>query len=69
MQYQTQRMKEMKEVEFNYKIDGVTERAKINVYEEGNEEYLKVIREFQNYLETFEIWDNANAPHIIYQNF
>jgi len=69
MQYQTQRMKEMKEVEFKYKIDGVTERAKINVYEEGNEEYLKVIKEFQNYLETFEIWDNTNAPHIIYQNF
>jgi hypothetical protein len=28
-----------------------------------------MIKEFQHYLETFEVWDNANAACIVYQNF
>jgi len=28
-----------------------------------------MIKEFQHYLETFEVWDNANAARIVYQNF
>jgi hypothetical protein len=70
MQYQIRKTKETKEVEFKCEIDGVMERTKINVYEDGNdEEYLNMIKDFQNYLETFEIWANANAARIVYRNF
>jgi len=70
MQYQIRKMKETKEVEFKYEIDGVTERTKISIYEDGNDkEFLKMIKELQHYLETFEVWDNANAARIINQNF
>jgi hypothetical protein len=70
MQYQIRKTKETKEVEFKYEIDGVTERTKISIYEDGNdEEYLKMIKEFQHYLEMFKVWDNANAAHIVYRNF
>ena len=57
-------------MEFKYEIDGITERTKINIYKDGNdEEYLKMTKEFQNYLETFEIWENENAARIVYRNF
>jgi hypothetical protein len=70
MKYQPQNSKDSGSVEFKYEIDGVTERTKINVYEDRNdEEYLKMVKEFQNYLETFEIWENENAARIIYCNF
>jgi len=70
MQYQIRKTKETKEVEFKYEIDGVTERTKISIFEDGNdEEYLKMIKEFQHYLETFEVWNNANAARIVYRNF
>jgi CRISPR/Cas system CSM-associated protein Csm3 (group 7 of RAMP superfamily) len=57
-------------VEFKYEIDGIMERTKINIYEDRNdEEYLRMIMEFQNYLETFEIWENKNVAWIVYRNF
>jgi hypothetical protein len=41
----------------------------MNVYEDGNvEEYLKLIKEFQNYIETYGIWDEENAARTIYRN-
>ena len=70
MKYQVQKSKDASSVEFKYEIDGIMERTKINIYEDGNdEEYLRMIKEFQNYLETFEIWDNENAARIVYRNF
>jgi len=70
MKYQIRSSKDTGSVEFKYEIDGMTERTKINIYEDGNdEEYLKMTKEFQNYLETFEIWENENAARIVYRNF
>ena len=70
MMYQIQNSKDASSVEFKYEIDGIMERTKINIYEDGNdEEYLRMIKEFQNYLETFEIWENENAARIVYRNF
>jgi hypothetical protein len=58
MRYQTQSSKETSTVEFKYEIDGNTEKTKLNVYEDGNdEEFLKMIKEFQNYVETYGIWN------------
>jgi hypothetical protein len=70
MKYQIQKSKDASSVEFKYEIDGIMERTKINIYEDGNdEEYLRMIKEFQNDLETFEIWENKNAAQIVYHNF
>jgi hypothetical protein len=42
----------------------------MSVYEDDNdEEYLKLIKGFQNYIETYRIWDEENAAHTIYRNF
>jgi hypothetical protein len=69
MKYQIRNLKDAGSVEFKYEIDGITERTKINIYEDGNdEEYLKMTKEFQNSLETFEIWENENAAHIVHRN-
>jgi hypothetical protein len=72
MQYQTRSSKETSSVEFKYEIDGNTEKTKLNVYKDGNDEdFLKLIKEFQNYVETYEIWnqENANAANTVYRNF
>jgi len=56
MRYQIQKGKETNSVEFKYNVDGSVEQTKINIYEDGNdEEYLKLIKEFQNYVETYGI--------------
>jgi hypothetical protein len=71
MRYQPPRSsKDAGSVEFKHEIDGMAEKTKINVYEDGtDEQYLKMIKEFQNYLQTFEIWENENAGRIVYRNF
>ncbi len=57
MQYQPPRSsKDAGSVEFKHEIDGIAEKTKINIYEDGtDEQYLKMVKEFQNYLQTFEI--------------
>jgi hypothetical protein len=70
MRYQIQKSKETNSVEFKYNVDGSVEKTKMNFYEDGNdEEYLKLIKEFQNYIETYGIWDEENAARTIYRNF
>lgn len=57
-------------VEFKYELDGAMEKTKVNINGDGSdEEYLKMIKEFSNYLETFEMWEKKYAARIIYQNF
>jgi len=42
----------------------------MSIYEDGNDEaYLKLIKEFQNYVETYGIWDEENTARTIYRNF
>jgi hypothetical protein len=70
MQYQVRKTKETSSVEFKYNVDGSVEKTKMNVYEDGNdEEYLRLIKEFQNYIDTYGIWDEENAARTIYRNF
>jgi hypothetical protein len=70
MRYQVRKTKETSSVEFKYNVDGSVEKTKMNVYEDGNdEEYLKLIKEFQNYIDTYGIWDEENAARTIYRNF
>jgi len=70
MRYQIQKSKETNSVEFKSNVDGSVEKTKMNVYKDGNdEEYLKLIKEFQNYIETYGIWDEENAARTIYRNF
>ncbi|MFN9979187.1 MAG: hypothetical protein ACK53Y_04700, partial [bacterium] len=70
MRYQVRKTKETSSVEFKYNVDGSVEKTKMNVYEDGNdEEYLRLIKEFQNYIDTYGIWDEENAARTIYRNF
>jgi hypothetical protein len=70
MRCQIKKSKETNSVEFKYNVDGSVEKTKMNVYEDGkDEEYLKLIKEFQNYIETYGIWDEENAARTIYRNF
>jgi hypothetical protein len=51
-------------------MDGSVDKTKLNVYEDGtDEEFLKLIKEFQNYVDTYEIWNDKHAAHTVYKNF
>jgi hypothetical protein len=62
MRYQARNSKETCSVEFKYTIDGTVEKTSMNMYEDSNdEEFLKLIKEFQNYVSTYSIWEEENA--------
>ena len=45
---------------------------KLHIYENGSdEEFLKLVKEFNNYVQTYNIWNaqNQNAAHTVYKNF
>jgi len=70
MCYQVQNTKETNSVKFKYTVDGTVEKTKLSVYEDGsNESFLKMIKEFLNCVDTYELWEDANATRTIYRNF
>jgi hypothetical protein len=67
MKYQIRNSKETETVELKYTdIDGQVDKTKLHIYENGSdEELLKLIKEFKNYVDTYDIWNarNQNAVH------
>jgi hypothetical protein len=63
--------KEVNAVELKYTgIDGSVDKTKLNIFEDGNDkEFLKLVKEFQNYIDTYEIWNDEHAAYIVYKNF
>jgi phage-related protein len=54
-------------VELKNTVDGKVEKTKLSIYEDGsNEVYLKMIKEFQNYVDTYSIWNEDNAGRTVY---
>jgi hypothetical protein len=42
----------------------------LSIYEDGSDEaYLKMIKVFRNYVNTYSIWDEENAARTVYHNF
>ena len=71
MKYQIQKAKEANMVELKYTgIDGTVDKTKLNIFEDGNDkEFLKLVKEFQNYIDTYEIWSDEHAAYIVYKIF
>jgi hypothetical protein len=71
MRYRIRNSKDANSVELKYTdMDGSVDKTKLNVYEDGSdEEFLKLIKEFNNYVDTYDIWDDEHAAHTIYKNF
>jgi hypothetical protein len=70
MWYQAQNSKETNSVEFKFTVDGTVEMTKLSIYEDGSDEaILKMIKEFQNYIETYNLWDEDNAARTVCRNF
>jgi hypothetical protein len=71
MRYQIRNSKETSTVELKYTdLDGAVDKTKLNIYEDGSdEEFLKLIKEFQNYVDTYDIWEDEHAAHSVYKNF
>jgi hypothetical protein len=60
----------MASVEFKYNVDGAVKKTKLSVYEDGRDEsFLKLIKEFQNYVDTYELWEVDNAACTVYRTF
>jgi len=70
MRYQVSNSKETNSVELKNTVDGIVEKTKLSIYEDGSDEaYLKMIKEFRNYVNTYSIWDEENAARTVYCNF
>jgi hypothetical protein len=70
MRYQVSNSKETNSVELKNTVDGIVEKTKLSIYEDGSDETcLKMIKEFQNYVNTYNIRDEENAARAFYHNF
>jgi hypothetical protein len=71
MKYQIRKAKEANTVELKYTvIDRTVDKTRLNIFEDGNdEEYLKLIRVFQNHVTTYEFWNDEHAAYTVYKNF
>ena len=70
MRYQVSNSKETNSVELKNTVDRIVEKMKLLIYEDGsNKAYLKMIKEFQNYVNTYSIWEEENAARTVYCNF
>jgi len=70
MKYQVSNSKEANSVELKNTVYGIVEKTKLSIYEDGSDEaYLKMIKEFKNYVSTYNIWDEENAARTVYSNF
>jgi hypothetical protein len=70
MRCQIQHLKKTNSVKFKFTVDGTVEKMKLSVYKDGSDEaFLKMMKEFLNYVETHGIWDEENAARTVYRNF
>jgi hypothetical protein len=71
MRYQVSNSKDPNTVELKYtERDGAVDKTKLNIFEDGSdEEFLKLVKEFQNHVDTYRIWEDEHAAHSIYKNF
>jgi hypothetical protein len=71
MKYEIQNSKETDTIELKYTDrNGSVDKTKFRIYEDGwDEEFLKLINSFTNYLDTYEIWGDEHAAHTIYKIF
>ncbi len=69
MQYNIQNSKETDTIELKYTHwDRAVNKTKFHIYGDGSdEEFLKLIREFTNHVDTSEIWGDYHAAHTIYK--
>jgi hypothetical protein len=71
MRYQISNSKDTNTVELKYPDrDGAVDKTKLNIFEDGSdEEFLKLVKEFQNHVDTYRIWEDEHAAHSVYKNF
>jgi hypothetical protein len=70
MRYESKQMKTLETIELKLEINETVEKVKLVIFEDGNDEqFLKLIKEFRNMLETYELWNQENGVKATYRNF
>lgn len=71
MRYQVSNSKDPNTVELKYaNRDGAVDKTKLNIFKDGSdEEFLKLVKEFGNHVDTYRIWEDEHAAQSIYKNF
>jgi hypothetical protein len=70
MRYQTHTFKDTNVFQLKYDIDGTVEKTTLTVYEDRSDEaFLKMFKKFQNYVNTYKIWNEENAARTVYRHF
>jgi hypothetical protein len=74
LKYETRKSKDPPTVELKYTVDNRTIKENMVVFEDGTpEEMLKLVREFQNLVDTYDLWHIAptvaRSAVIVYSDF
>ncbi len=70
MQYGTKSTKTSEIIELKLDIDERSEKVKLPVFEDGSDEqFLKLVKEFKNMTDTYELWEQDNGARTVYRSF
>jgi hypothetical protein len=70
LKYEVKQTKVLETIELKFEIDELTEKVKLTIFEDGtDEQFLKLLKEFRNMIETYELWTKPNGTQLIYRSF
>jgi hypothetical protein len=70
MRYKSKQSKTTTTVLLKFKINGKEEKVQLTVFDEGpDEQFLKLIKEFKNLIETYDLWNGEGAAASVYRYF
>jgi hypothetical protein len=70
MKYGMKTTKTLKTIELKLDIDERSEKVKLPVFEDGSDEqFFKLVKEFQNMTSTYELWEQDNGTRTVYRSF
>jgi hypothetical protein len=70
LKYGTKSTKTLETIKLKLDIDERSEKVKLPVFEDGSDEqFLKLVKEFQNMTDTYDLWEQDNGARTVYRSF
>jgi hypothetical protein len=70
MKYEMKQTKMTTPVVLKFEINGKEEKVQLTVFEEGpDKQFLKLIKEFKNLIDTYDLWNAQEGAALIYRYF
>jgi hypothetical protein len=70
MKYESKQSKMTTSVLLKFKINGKEEKVQLTMFDEGpDKQFLKLVKEFKNLIETYDLWNGQEGAALVYRYF